>query len=158
MWFPALLQLMIQKPVRFNSSHLILPGANQKHPQSPKMKLMAVLYSNSTSTRVSEDTNKILSAAWRESTTTKCVSIINRFTEFCGQKQISTHPADTSIIFEFLSTTEFGRGLKYSALRGTLSAIAKVTTSEDDALFKNVHERSLQFETTYSKVSCNIGY
>jgi len=39
--------------------------------------------------------------------------------------------ADTSLILEFL-TSEFGRGLKYNTLRGSLTAIAKVTNLEQD--------------------------
>lgn len=96
---------------------------------SPLLKL------SKTPARVSADTTEILSAAWRRSTSTKYISIIKRFTEFCGQKQIDTCQADTSVVLEFL-TTEFKRGLKYSALRGTLTAISKVATIENDAILK----------------------
>lgn len=46
-WFPVLLQLMIKSPVIINSKYLMLPGTNRQHPLSPKMRLMAVLCSNS---------------------------------------------------------------------------------------------------------------
>ena len=89
----------------------------------------------SSATNIPSDTERILSAAWRNGTSNKYKGIIQRFKNFCSEKQTDESNVDTSIILEFL-TKEFQRGLKYSTLRSTLSALGVITQSNQDRLIK----------------------
>jgi len=112
------------QPLIFNSSNLQTPAESKIEANGNSL-----LQRCTSSTKVSADTTRILTAAWRKSTSTKYESTIKKFTEFWSQKQTPTMQADTSLILELL-TSEFGRGLKYNTLRGSLTAIAKVTNLE----------------------------
>ena len=46
-WFPKLLQMAVDKPLLISSCNLRLPGTSLKRPLYPKLRLMAVLCSNS---------------------------------------------------------------------------------------------------------------
>ena len=46
-WFPKLLQMSVDTPLLISSCNLRLPGTSLKHPLYPKLRLMAVLCSNS---------------------------------------------------------------------------------------------------------------
>ena len=71
------------------SCSLQLPGAKKDIPQSKDETDGCPLLQFCTGTTgILADTTRILSAAWRPSTSTKYLSIIKRFTEFCHKKQI----------------------------------------------------------------------
>ena len=43
LWFNKLLELAVEQPMIIERKRLQLPGKNQKHPLSPKLRLLAVM-------------------------------------------------------------------------------------------------------------------
>ena len=80
--------------------------------------------------RISKDTRDIILSSWRETTTSKYSSTVNKWKIFCAERKEDPIYTSVNTVLEFL-TFVFKSGVSYSTICGTRSALASIVTLSD---------------------------
>lgn len=130
-WFTRALQMLGATPLLLpqRMDLLRLPNSPSCHPLAKKLRLMALKLSNSlTEKGLSTGANSIILSSWRGGSKKQYSSYLERWVQFCSQRQIDSLRAPVTRVLDFL-TELYNTGLGYSAINTARSAISSILLS-----------------------------
>lgn len=137
-WFVHLLQLLVETPVIFQASDnlMTLPYKSDLHPLRKKFEFsgLSSIREQYEKRGISKNTTEILLASWRITTRKQYkVVYINKWFLFCRERQINQIHCLLNDVLDFM-TMLFHKGLSYSALNATRSALSALGLCFDNIL------------------------
>ena len=139
-WFPVLFKMLIDIPVLITSRKNLL-----KLPQYPELvhhmwrKIdivvsLPLIRFIAESNGISKQAQDILEASWRPSTRKRYAGHVQRFTQYCHQRNVDPFQATIKIGIEYL-TKYFHTGVGYSSVNTARSVLSTIIKTENDIPF-----------------------